>query len=45
MEVIAMKSLWLGIVAAIAVAIVAGVILDSASTTSADKFTASSTRL
>lgn len=40
-----MRSLWLGITAAIAVAIIAGVILDSAGTTSAEKFTASSTRL
>ena len=40
-----MKPLWLGIVAAIAVAIIAGVILNAADTTTADKFTASSTRL
>lgn len=40
-----MKSLWLGITAAIAIAIVAGIVLNSAEMTSADKFTSASTRL
>lgn len=40
-----MKSLWLGITAAIAIAIVAGIVLDVAGTTTAQKYSSSSTRL
>ncbi len=39
-----MKAMWLGFAAAIAVAIVAGVVLTSVETTTVEKYASSSTR-
>ncbi len=40
-----MKSFWIGSIAAVLIAIVAGAVLNTVETTSAEKFSTSSTRL
>jgi len=40
-----MKSFWIGSIAAVLIAVVAGVVLTASETTSAQKFSTSSTRL
>ena len=40
-----MKAMWLGMVAAVAIAIVAGIVLDNIENSSAREFSSSSTRL
>ena len=39
-----MKSLWMGIAAAVVIAVVSGVVLNSISVTTADQFSTSNTR-